>query len=309
MKNFELIIIGGGPAGVAATVYAARKQLKTLLITKDFEGQSTVSTEIYNWVGDQAISGSALSKKLEEHAKSYVGDYLEIKEKTLVSKVEKTDGGFKVKAEDGTEYTTESILITAGSGRRKLPAKGASELEHKGLTYCATCDGPVFSGQDVVVVGGGNAGFESAAQLLAYTKSVTLLNRSDQYKADPITVEKVLSHPNMTGILNAETTEILGEKFVSGLKYKDLKTKEEHQLDVTGVFVEIGQIPNTTFVKDIVELNDYNHVKIDPKTQQTTTYGIWAAGDCTDVLYHQNNISAGDAVRAIEDIYVHLKTK
>ena len=226
----------------------------------------------------------------------------------LVSSVEKADGGFKVVADDGTEYITEAVLVTAGSSRRKLPAKGADELEHKGLTYCATCDGPIFAGQDVVVVGGGNAGFESAAQLLAYTKSVTLLHRGDQYKADPITVEKVLSHPNMTGILNAKTTEILGEKFVSGLKYEDA-SGEEKQLDVNGVFVEIGQIPNTSFVKDVVELNDYKHIKIDPKTQQTTTYGIWAAGDCTDVMYHQNNISSGDAVKALEDIYQHIHAR
>jgi alkyl hydroperoxide reductase subunit F len=306
--QYELIIIGGGPAGVAATVYAARKQLKTLLITKDFEGQSTVSEEIYNWIGDQAIGGMELSKKLEAHARSYAGEYLDIIDKTLVTDIKKIDDGFEVLAGDNT-YTTQSVLIAAGSSRRKLPAKGADELEHKGLTYCASCDGPLFSGQDVVVIGGGNAGFESAAQLLAYTKSVTLLQRGDAYRADAITVEKVLAHPNMTGILNAETTEVLGDKFVSGLKYKDTQTGEEHQLNVTGIFVEIGQIPNTSFAKNVVELDKYNRVPIDARTQQTKTPGIWAAGDCTDVLYHQNNISAGDAVRAIEDIYVHLKTK
>ncbi|MCA9367212.1 FAD-dependent oxidoreductase, partial [Candidatus Kaiserbacteria bacterium] len=141
----------------------------------------------------------------------------------------------------------------------------------------------------------------------AYTKSVTLFNRSDDFRADPVTVEKVLAHPNMKAITGAETAAVVGEKFVSGLQYKD--KDGEHELPVTGIFVEIGLIPNTDFVNDAVELDEYKRIKIDPWTQQTNTPGIWAAGDCTNIKYHQNNISAGDAVRALEDIYVHLKTK
>lgn len=193
--------------------------------------------------------------------------------------------------------------------RRKLEVPGAEEFDNKGLTYCASCDGPLFDGQDTVVIGGGNAGFETAAQLLAYAKSVTLLHRHEEYKADPITVEKVLSHENMTGIPNAVPTEVFGEKFVSGIKYKDNATGEEKTLPVAGVFVEIGVVPNTDFVKGAVELDEYNRITIDPWTQETSTPGIWAAGDCTNIHYHQNNISAGDAVRALEDIYVTLKTK
>lgn len=306
---YELTIIGGGPAGTAAGVYASRKQLKTLFVTKDWGGQSTVSTDIQNWIGTKSISGTKLAEDLKNHLEAYAGDYVTIKANSLVKTITKTDVGFKVTLDSGEEYETKAILVASGSKRRQLTAINADIFEHKGLTYCASCDGPIFSGQDVVVVGGGNAAFETAAQLLAYTKSVTLLQRGDSYKADPVTVEKVLSHPNMTGILNAQVVEVLGDKFVSGLSYVDSSTGETKALSATGIFVEIGMMPNTTYLTDVVELDKYNRVIIDPWTQKTNTPGIWAAGDCTNILYHQNNIAAGDAVRALEDIYVTLKTK
>jgi alkyl hydroperoxide reductase subunit F len=162
---------------------------------------------------------------------------------------------------------------------------------------------------DVAVIGGGNAGFESASQLLAYCKSVTLINRSDSFRADKITVDKVLQNPNMSAIKNADILEILGDKFVEGLIYKDKISGEEKTLKVSGIFVEIGQIPNTEFLKGLVPLDEIGRVKIDAKSQKTETPGIWAAGDCTDVLYHQNNIAAGDAVRALEDIYLAINAK
>ena len=166
--------------------------------------------------------------------------------------------------------------------------------------------GPLFEGQDVAVIGGGNAGFETAAQLLAYTKSVTLINHSPGFKADPVTVEKVLANPKMKAIDNADVVEVKGDKFVEGLVYKNNKDETLHDLNVTGVFVEIGQTPNTDFVKGLLELDNYGRIKIDPRTQMASVEGIWAAGDASDVLYHQNNIAAGDAVRAVEDIYLHL---
>jgi alkyl hydroperoxide reductase subunit F len=215
---------------------------------------------------------------------------------------------FSVFTDKGTAHKARSILVASGSGRRKLTVPGADEYENKGLVYCATCDGPLFSGQDVVVIGGGNAGFETAAQLLAYAKSVTLLQRSGQYKADQITVDKVLSHENMTGILSASITEVFGEAMVKGIKYTN-ESGEEKTLDVTGVFVEIGQIPNTGIIEDDVDLDEYKRIKIDPWTQQTSLPGIWAAGDCANIRYHQNNIAAGDAVKAVEDIYMWLHTK
>jgi alkyl hydroperoxide reductase subunit F len=307
---YDLIILGGGPAGTSAGVYASRKQLKTLFITKEWGGQSTVSPDIQNWIGTPSISGDQLAKDLKNHLEVYADDMVDIVSNQHATKVEKSvDGTFSVTLENGETHHGLAVLIGTGSTRRRLPAPGADEFEHKGLTYCATCDGPLFSGQDVAVVGGGNAAFETAAQLLAYTKSVTLLNRDEAFKADPVTVEKVLAHENMTAIKNATVTKVSGEKFVHGLQYTNSESGKELDLAVTGIFVEIGMIPNTDFLKDVVDRDEYGRIIIDPWTQKTSTPGIWAAGDCTNIKYHQNNISAGDAVKALEDIYVTLKAK
>lgn len=306
--QYDLVIIGGGPAAVAAGVYAARKKLKTVIVATEIGGQSVVSEDIQNWIGTPHISGLDLVKNFKAHLDAYKGDIIEIHEGQTVIKLEKKAArSFVTTTDKGKSFESRAVLIASGANRRRLPAKGADIFEHKGLTYCASCDGPLFTDMDVVVIGGGNAGFETAAQLLAYTKSVTLLHRGDSFKADPITVEKVLADPKMTAITNANTLEVLGDKFVTGLKYE--AQGKEKELPVSGVFVEIGMVPSTDFAADIVELDDYKRIIVDPKNQQTKTPGIWSAGDCTDELYHQNNIAAGDAVKALEDIYVHLKTK
>lgn len=307
--TYDLIIIGAGPGGTAGAVYAARKQLNTLLIAKEIGGQSTVSETIYNWIGTPEISGHALAESFHAHMKAYENKFLTLKVGFNVSKVEKTDEGFKLTLENNEEFTAKSILITSGSGRRKLTVPGADIFEHKGITYCASCDGPLFSDQDVVVIGGGNAGFETAAQLLAYCKSVTLIHRNTDFKADKITVEKVLSHPNMKAITNADLVEIKGNTFVSSLVYKDKTTNETHEIPTTGIFVEVGQIPNTALVEELVTLDDNKKIVVDPWTQRTSVEGIWAAGDATNGLYHQNNIATGDAVKALEDIFIWLKTR
>lgn len=307
--KYDLIIVGGGPAAVAGGVYAARKQLKTLVVAKNFGGQSIVSPLIHNWIGTPKISGDDLAKSLKGHLKEYEGEFLTIKEDVLATVVSGNDGAFTVTTNNDEVFEGKAVLIASGANRRKLTVPGAEMYDQKGLTYCASCDGPVFTGMDVAVIGGGNAGFESAAQLLAYTKSVTLLDNNDSFRADPITIKKVVSHENMKAITNAETLEILGNGMVSGIRYKDTKTGEEHTLPVSGVFVEIGSMPNTDMVQDLVELNERKHIKVDPRTQKTSLLGVWAAGDCTDGLYAQNNIAVGDAVKALEDIYIHLNTK
>ena len=230
--TYDLAIIGGGQGGVAAGVYASRKNLKTILIAHEIGGQSTVSPGVQNWVGTIEISGLDLAKTLKAHLKAYAGEYVEIKEGACVTKVEKAepldttrddseesgaDGGFTITTDKGDTYTAKTVLVTSGAYRRKLKVKGAEEYDQKGLTYCASCDGPLFTDKDVVVIGGGNAGFETAAQLLAYTKSVTLLHRSDQFKADPVTVKKVLENTKMTAIKNAGITEVKGELLVNGI--------------------------------------------------------------------------------------------
>ena len=309
--TYDLIIIGGGPAGAGGAVYAARKRLKTLLLVTEWGGQSVVSEQIYNWIGTVSLSGPELTERLKKHvlANSGAGQTLEVKEgEKVVSLIapKALDSAlgavFSLKMESGEEFLTKTILIASGSGRRKLVAKNADRLEHKGLTYCASCDGPLFADMDVAVIGGGNAGFETAAQLLAYCKSVTLFNRSDTFRADEITVEKVLKNPKIKVVKNMDILEVIGEKFVEGITYKDRATGKVVELKVSGIFVEIGQIPNTDFAKELVPLDEYSRIKIDSLTQKTEVPGIWAAGDFTNALYHQNNIAAGDAVRALEDI-------
>lgn len=304
---YDLAILGGGPAGVSAGVYSARKQLKTVFITKEWGGQSVVSEGIENWIGTVKISGPDLAKTLREHLLAYAGEMVDVKEGEYIEKVSKIDGGFSIKTDKG-EYQAKTVLVATGSQRRKLDIPGAKEFENKGITYCASCDGPIFSGQDVVVIGGGNAGFETAVQLLAYCKSVTLLTHGP-FRADPITVEKVLKNPKMKALEYATPIEIKGEKFVQAVVYEEDKTKEKIEIPAGGVFVEIGLIPATDFVKDVITLNKYGQIPIDPRTQKTETLGIWAAGDSTDVLYHQNNIASGDAVRALEDIYMTIHAK
>jgi alkyl hydroperoxide reductase subunit F len=306
---YDLIIVGGGPAGVAAGVYAARKLLKTLLITDTFGGQSVVSEDIQNWIGTVHISGEDLAKSLKGHLMEYVGEHVDVKEGVRATNVERTDAGFAVTTSTGEQFETRTVLIASGAERRKLLVPGADILEHKGLTYCASCDGPLFSGMDVAVIGGGNAAFETAAQLLAYTKSVTLLNRGADFRADPITVKKVLENPHMTSLTNVDVVRIEGEKFVSGLMYKNSATGEETSLPVQGIFVEIGLLPATEYVKNLVDVDSVGRVIVNPKDQRTSVLGVWAAGDCTDELYHQNNIAVGDAVKALEDIYVFLKAR
>jgi NADH-dependent peroxiredoxin subunit F len=301
----DLIIVGGGPAGVAAGVYAARKRLKTILITESFGGQSTESVGIENWIGTVNIPGADFGKMLETHLRAAAGDSVTIKTPEGVEKISKTDTGFKVETGNGA-YEAKTVLIATGSTRRKLEIPGAKEYEGKGITYCASCDGPLFAGQDVAVIGGGNAGFETAAQLLAYAKSVTLLNRGEMFKADESTVEKVLQHPNMKAIKNVNPKEIRGEKFVKSIIYTDAEGAD-HELPIGGIFVEIGLLPTTSFAEGLVERNEHKQIIADPKTQRTSLEGVWAAGDSTDCLYHQNNIAAGDAVKALEDIYLFLK--
>ncbi len=305
---YDLIIIGGGPAGIAAGVYASRKQLRTLFITKEWGGQSTVSLDIQNWIGAPSTSGINLAESLKKHLYAYAGGFVDIIDNQLVQKLAGIDGGYEVTLENNLSHQARAVLVTSGSKRRCLNVQGADIFEHKGLTYCASCDGPLFAGQDVAVIGGGNAGFETAAQLLAYAKTVTLFHKGDHFKADPVTVEKVLAHPNMRSVLNATPTAVVGESFVNGLIYTD-KEGNEQKLSVGGIFVEIGMIPNTEFAVGVVETDEYKRIKIDPWTQKTSAPYIWAAGDCTNIKYHQNNISAGDGVRALEDIYVTLKTK
>lgn len=302
----DLIIIGGGPAGVAAGVYAARKRLKTVLITETIGGQSTDSLGVENWIGTIKITGVDMAEMFRKHLEAYKEDVVKVVEGERVTKLERDGEHFKATTSAGETHTARAVLVASGATRKKLQIPGAAEFENKGVVYCASCDGPLFADQDVAVVGGGNAGLETCAQLLAYCKSVTLIHRHDKLKGDPITVERLSAHPHFKVVYKSEPTEVLGEKFVTGLKVKHRDSGEETTLPVTGVFVEIGVMPNTDFAEGLLDLDEVRRVKADARNQHTSVEGIWAAGDCTDELYHQNNIAAGDAVKALEDIYQWL---
>lgn len=309
--TYDLIIIGGGPAACAAAVYAARKQLTTLMIAQEIGGQSSVSNTIFNWIGTPAISGSDLAKSLKSHVEEYTKapHTLTLNLGKRVQRVHKDGDLFTITTEGSTDtFSARAILIATGSSHRKLEVPGAADFEHKGIMYCATCDGPLFAGQPVAVAGGGNAALEAVVQLAQYASHVTLIHRSESYKADPITVETVSKLPNVTMYTNTDLLEIKGDKFVSSIVFKAKGSTESTELPVQAVFVEIGQIPSTDLVKDVVPLDQTGKIFVDPTNQRTKMLGIWAAGDCTTGLYHQNNIAAGDAVKAIEDLYIWLKT-
>lgn len=310
---YDIIIIGGGPGGAAAAVYAARKKLKTLLITESFGGQSMVSDDIQNWIGEPHISGYDLAKKLEAHIRAYA-DTVEIKtpEKVVKIKPAKCEDesrvcDFEVETDKGGIYQGKALIVVAGARRRKLTVPGEEKFEGKGVAYCSTCDAPLFSGKKVAVVGGGNAGLEAVQDLFPYASEIYLINRGEALKGDPAMVEEINKNPKLKNIiLNAETTEIIGDKMVTGLKYKDVKTGKEKLLALDGVFVEIGSVPNSEMVKDFVKLDAYGQIIIDPKHGSTSHSGVFAAGDITDDPYKQNNVSVGDAVKAALAAYNYL---
>ena len=302
---YDLIIIGGGPGGVAAGVYAARKKIKTLLITDGFGGQSIVSNDIRNWIGSKSISGFDLAKSLEEHVRAQDG--IEIQDSDLVTGIQKKDGGFSVSTNTGKAFDAKYILIAAGSRRRKLGIPGEKEFDGKGVVYCTTCDAPLFGGKTVVVVGGGNSALEGVVDLLQYASHIYLAVRSETLRGDPVTQEKVKGDTKVTILWNSVIEEVKGAEFVTGVKYKDAKTGVSKELPMDGVFVEIGLIPNSDFAKDLVRLNDFGRIVVDGKTQETSCPGVWAAGDVSDGLYDQNNISVGDSIKAVLNIYDQLK--
>ena len=302
---YDLIIVGGGPGGVAAGIYAARKKIKTLLITDTFGGQSLVSNDIQNWIGTKSISGFDLAKALEEHLRAQDG--IEIQDGQLVTGVKKTDSGFEVATNGDKTFQTKYILITSGSRRRRLGVPGEDAFDGKGVVFCTTCDAPLFGGKTVVVVGGGNSALEGVVDLIPYASKIYLMVRSEVLKGDLITQEKVKSHPQVEILWNGVVEEIKGEKLVTGIKYKNMKTGESKELPLEGVFVEIGLVPNSDFVKDLVKLEDFGRIIVDHKTQETSCPGIWAAGDVSDVLYDQNNISVGDSIKAVLNIYDRVK--
>lgn len=298
IHRYDVCIIGGGPAAVGAGVYAARKKMSSVLVAESFGGQSIVSNEIQNWIGETAISGFDLAGRLERHVRAHEG--LEVKSAVRVTKVTKDGDGFSCACSDGTTLRARYLLVATGSRRRRLGIPGEDEFDGKGVAFCGTCDAPLFQGKAVAVVGGGNSGLETVLDLVPYTTKVYLLHRGVALKGDTVTQEKIARHPSVEVVLGAVPVSIAGNEFVTGLTYR--VGERSASLAVGGVFVEIGSVPNSELVADLVTRNSWGEVVTDRRTQRTSVPGIWAAGDVTDGLYRQNNISVGDGITAILNI-------
>ena len=295
---YDLIIIGAGPAGITASVYAARKRMNFIVISQDIGGQTAWTGDIENYTGYQFITGPDLTAKFEEHLKKYG---IELKENEEVKNISKKDNTVLIKTDKGS-YEAKTAIIASGKRSRELGVPGEKEFKNRGLTYCATCDGPLFGGRDTAVIGGGNSGLDACLQLIRIANKVYLINVTAELTGDPIMQEKVRASDKVTVMNNTQVTAVLGEKLVSGIKVKT-KDKEE-TLSVQGVFVEIGLVPNAEFTTDL-DKNEFGEIKVD-SYNRTNSPGIFAAGDVTDVPEKQIIIAAGEGSKAALSAFRYL---
>jgi alkyl hydroperoxide reductase subunit F len=298
MYIYDLIIIGAGPAGITASVYAARKQLDFLVISLDIGGQAAWSGDIENYTGYQFISGPELAQKFEEHMRKY-GTAL--KENEEVIEVNKSGEIILVKT-NKADYQSRSVIIASGKKSKELGVAKEKEFKNRGLTYCATCDGPLFAGKDVAVIGGGNSALDAVLQLIKIARHIYVVNNALSLSGDAIMRRKVQAASNVTILNNSSVSALLGDKFIKSIKIKN--THQEKEIAVQGVFVEIGLIPNSVFVRD-VEKNQKNEIKINLRNE-TNIPGIFAAGDVTDVSEKQIIIAAGEGAKAALNVFHYL---
>ena len=289
---------------MTAGIYAARQRLKTLLITKDFGGQIALkAVNIENWPGIKEISGLDLNRQFEEHLKKYeVG--IEMDE---VRRVEKTDDKFLVHTVNKNTFEAKTVILASGADPRPLEIPGEKEFLGKGVSYCTVCDAAMFSNKTVAVVGGGNAGFEAAIALAQWTKKVYILEYGEKMSADSENQERGKKTGKIEVITNAKTKEIKGDKFVHSLIYLDRQADKETNLAVEGVFIEIGRQPATSFVKGLVEFNEKDEIKVNPFSGETSTPGLFAAGDADNVPYKQIVVAAGEGCKAALSAYGYLQ--
>lgn len=294
----DLIIIGAGPAGITAAVYAARKKMNLLVITMDIGGQTAWSGDIENYTGYQFVSGPGLVSKFEEHMRQYE---IPVKESERVLGLAKKDKTIYIKTDKG-EYSAKTVIIASGKRSRELGVPGEKEFKNKGLTYCATCDGPLFSGKDVAVIGGGNSALDAALQLMSIAKHVYIINIAPGFTGDPIMQEKVKASDKVTIFNNSKVTAVVGDKMVAGINIK--REDKEEELSVQGIFVEIGLVPNSGFAKTL-DRNERAEIKVD-NYNHTSLPGVFAAGDVTDVPEKQIIIAAGEGAKATLGAFRYL---
>ena len=293
--KYDLIIIGGGPAGISAGIYIARLGVNALLITKEFGGQiGKKAVDIENYPGFSKISGPDLIKKMEEHLKSNKIDI----EMSEVKKIKKKDNIFVVSTSDGKEHEALSLILATGSDPRPLEVPGEKEYIGKGVSYCALCDGPIFADKTVAIIGGGNAGFETAIFLSKVVKKMYILEFGSEVKAFESNQKLVKETGKAEIIINAKLKEIHGKDFVEFITYEDKETGEEKSLEVQGVFVEVGYMPATAYAKGLVDFNERDEIKVKPETCETSTPGIFAAGDMNEGIFKQVVTATGEGAKA-----------
>lgn len=292
---YDLIIIGAGPAGMTAGIYAARKKLKTLILTQDIGGQAAWSSDVENYLGFSMITGAHLVEKFEQHIEQF-SDVLELRLVTKgVSSLTHHGSYFSLKAAGKTEHA-RAIIVAGGKLPRPLGVEGEKEYLNRGVTYCAWCDGPLFTGKDVVVIGGGNSALDAVLNIERSVKSIVIINNASTLTGDEVMIEKVTDHPHIRVMNNTKVTEIKGDKFVHSIQIEQ-EGKSIIELPTQGVFIEIGSVPATDYLKHTVKLNDMGEIIID-KNNMTSTPGVFAAGDITDVAEKQIIVAAGEGAKA-----------
>lgn len=297
--TYELIIVGGGPAGITAAIYAARKRIDFALITKDIGGKAAWSSDIENYTGYQFITGPELAQKFEEHVRAFNITIL-FEE---VKRIEKIPEGFEVQTAEA-KYRSKSVIVATGTEPRKLGVPGEDEFRNRGVTYCATCDAPLFMNKNVAVIGGGNAGLDATLQLMRIAKHIYLIEISPELKGDEIMKEKVLQSDRVKTLTNTKVLEILGDRFVREIVVE--REGKKFALPVEGVFIEIGQVPNSDIVRHLVELNERGEIIVDARCR-TNVDGLFAAGDVTNVPQKQIVVAAGEGAKAAISAYEYLQ--
>lgn len=303
---YDVLIVGGGPAGAAAAVYAARKGIRVGIAAERMGGQVNDTMAIENYISVLETDGPKFAAALEAQVRHYEVDVMNLQRASQLIPASEPGGLVQVQMENGGVLKARSVILSTGARWRNVNVPGEQEYKNKGVAYCPHCDGPLFKGKRTAVIGGGNSGVEAAIDLAGIVEHVTLIEFADQLKADAVLVSKLKSLPNVTIHVNAQTTEITGDgSKVNGLKYKDRVSGQEHHIALEGVFVQIGLVPNTEFLKGTVELSRFGEIVVDAKGH-TNVEGVFAAGDCTTVPYKQIVIAAGEGAKAALSAFDHL---
>ncbi len=305
-EPFEVLIVGGGPAGAAAAIYAARKGIRTGVAAERFGGQVLDTMSIENFISVQETEGPRLARELEEHVKHYDVDIMNLQRAAALIPAVEPGGYHEIRFDSGASLKARSVILATGARWRELNVPGEQEYRNKGVAYCPHCDGPLFKGKRVAVVGGGNSGIEAAIDLAGIVQHVTVLEFADALKADDVLQRKLRSLPNVKVICSAQTTEVLGDgQKVTGIQYKDRRTDEIHTVNLDGVFVQIGLLPNSDWVKGTVKTTPFGEIEIDAKGH-TNIPGVFAAGDVTNVPYKQIIIAMGEGSRSALSAFDYL---